>query len=71
MNNVVPLRAPAPLLRNVLRGAERDAAVAAAAAWYREIGHVDDALGAIANRFNISMTASAEAILIAGRDADG
>lgn len=58
-----------PDMRNVLRGAERDAAVKAATAWYRQKSDVPDALSAIADRFNISMTAAAEAILLAGGDA--
>ena len=66
--NVVPLRPAVPMMRNVLRGPERDAAVRAAAAWYRQ--HADTDLNTIADRFNISLTAAAEAVLVAGRDAD-
>lgn len=52
-------------IRPVPRGADRDAAVLAASAWYRDQGHVADALNTIAGMFNISLTASAEAILLA------
>lgn len=69
MGNVVSLRPSTPALRNVLRGAERDAAVRAAASWCRDNGDAD--LSTIADRFNISMTAAGEAILISGRDAHG
>ena len=52
-----------PQPRPVLRGPERDAAVLAAAVWCRQNREAD--LNTIADRFNISMTASAEAVLIA------
>jgi hypothetical protein len=59
--------------RQVLRGTERDAAVRAAADWYRQNRNADSALAAIADRFNISMTAAGHAIVlaIAMEDGDG
>lgn len=56
-------------IRPVLRGADRDAAVLAAACWYRERPDVADALNTIAGMFNVSLTAAAEAILVARSEA--
>jgi hypothetical protein len=69
MSNVIPMHRPAePAMRNVLRGVERDAAVRAAADWYRQHEPEERALYIIADRFNISVTAAAEAMLLAGRN---
>jgi hypothetical protein len=66
VSNVVPLRPGYSGLRNVLRGAERDAAVLAAADWYRQ--NAGAGLSAIADRFNLSLTAAGEAILLSESD---
>lgn len=49
--------------RNVLRGAERDAAIAAAAVWYRDQPDSNRTLSAMADKFEISLTAAGEARL--------
>lgn len=58
-----------PQMRQVLRGADRDAAVQCAAAWLREQGPMENPVGVIAERFNLSLTAAAGAVLKA-READ-
>jgi len=52
-------------MRQVLRGVARDTAVREACDWYRQ--NADTDLNAIADRFNISLTAAGEAILRAER----
>lgn len=59
---------PGPF-RQVLRGAARDAAVEVAAQWIIE--HGEQPLGDIAERFNLSITAAAEARVLAERLRDG
>jgi hypothetical protein len=61
---------PGPF-RNVLRGAERDAAVAAAAEWYREQEPGNRSLSAMADKFGISLTAAGEARLRAEHIREG